>query len=291
MHILLFAATVFGLALLATAAASGDDRDAAEGHFDDTAFVEKDVEYANPDDQHLKLDIASPDEGSGPFPAILCIHGGGWQGGDRHGYDDLILALARQGYAAATIEYRLAPDYPFPAAIHDVKAAVRWLKANAAKYRIDPERLGAMGHSAGGHLALFLGVTGDVREVEGDVGVPGPSSRVNCVVSMAGPSDFTRGYGLKAEAVEAAALFLGGDVSEARASYFLASPLCWVTPRATPTLCIHGTEDELVAYEQAVWFVDRMLQSGVEAELLTLPGGKHGWDGEDAGRADRKSVV
>src|SRR5579872_1932702 len=103
---------------------------------------ESGIDYTNPDDQHLKLDLARPKDGDGPFPAILCIHGGGFRAGSREGYDGLCIRLAEKGYVAVTITYRLAPKYPFPAAIHDTKAAVRWLRANAAKYHIDPQRIG-----------------------------------------------------------------------------------------------------------------------------------------------------
>src|SRR6188472_3162172 len=94
---------------------------------------EKDIEYSNPDDQHLQVDMARPD-GEGPYPAVICIHGGGFRAGNRQSYDGLIKKLAQNGYVAMTVEYRLAPKYPYPAAIYDVKAAVRWLRANAAKY-------------------------------------------------------------------------------------------------------------------------------------------------------------
>ena len=124
--------------------------------------VENGVEYANPDNQHLQVNLARP-KGDGPFPAIVCIHGGGFRAGTRDGYDGLIRKFAERGYVALTVTYRLAPKYPFPAAVYDVKASVRWLRANAAKYHVDPERIGVTGGSAGGHLAQFLGVTGDVR--------------------------------------------------------------------------------------------------------------------------------
>ena len=155
--------------------------------------------------------------GDGPFPAILCIHGGGFRAGTRQGYDGLCVQLAEQGYVAVTVSYRLAPKYPFPAAIHDVKAAVRWLRANAAKYHIDPERIGVTGGSAGGHLAQFLGVTGDVKEFEGDGGNPEQSSRVACVVNYYGPSDFTKSYGKSVDAAEVLPLFLGGNLENERA--------------------------------------------------------------------------
>src|SRR5688500_2529015 len=110
--------------------------------------VEDNLEYANPDGQRLQLNLARP-AGAGPFPAVLCIHGGGFRAGTRQGYDGLIRKLAAHGYVAATASYRLAPKYQFPAAIHDVKAAVRFLRANAARYRINPERIGTTGGSAG----------------------------------------------------------------------------------------------------------------------------------------------
>src|SRR6266542_1992554 len=130
----------------------------------DNVLFEPDIEYANPDNQHLQLDLARPKTGKGPFPAVLCIHGGGFRAGSRKGYDGLCLKLAQEGYVAATASYRLAPKHPYPSAIHDVKAAVRWLRANAAKYQIDPERIGVTGSSAGGHLAQFLGGRRSVKK-------------------------------------------------------------------------------------------------------------------------------
>ncbi len=117
-------------------------------------IFDKGIEYCNPDHQHLQLDMARP-EGVGPYPAVICIHGGGFRAGAREGYDGLIKKLAQNGYVAVTVTYRLAPKYQFPAAVYDVKAAVRWLRANAAEYRIDPDRIGAFGGSAGGHLRSF----------------------------------------------------------------------------------------------------------------------------------------
>src|SRR5206468_9318320 len=108
---------------------------------------------------------------------------------------NLCIRLAQKGYVAVTVTYRLAPKYQFPAAVHDTKAAVRWVRANAAKYHVDPDRIGVTGGSAGGHLAQFLGVTANVPEFEGDANNPGVSSRVSCVVNVYGPSDFTRSYG------------------------------------------------------------------------------------------------
>ncbi|WP_395093813.1 alpha/beta hydrolase fold domain-containing protein [Armatimonas sp.] len=247
---------------------------------------EKGIEFTNPDNQHLLLDLARPEKGDGPFPAVLCIHGGGFRAGTRDGYDGLIKQLAARGYVAITVDYRLAPKYPFPAAIHDVKAAVRWLRANAAKYHINPERIGVTGGSAGGHLALYLGVTGGVKELEGEGGNPAQSSKVSCVVNFYGPSDLTKSYGKSVDAAEVLPLFLGGNVEKERPKHITASPLYWVTPLAPPTLCVHGTKDNYVAYEQSIWMVDRLLAAGVDAELVTLQGAGHGFGGEQAKQAD-----
>jgi len=253
----------------------------------DTVIVEKGIEYANPDDQHLQLNLARPKTGDGPFPAIVCIHGGGFRAGKRESYDGLIVRLAEQGFVAITVTYRLAPKYQFPAAVHDTKAAVRWVRANAAKYKIDPSRIGTTGGSAGGHLAQFLGVTAGVKEFEGDGGNPAESSAVACVVNVYGPSDFTKSYGKSVDAAEVLPLFLGGNLEKARKLHLKASPLYWVTPVAAPTLCIHGTLDKYVAHEQAVWLVDKMNAAGAEAELLTLEGAGHGFKGKDAETADK----
>jgi acetyl esterase/lipase len=257
----------------------------------DNVVFQKAIEYSNPDGQHLELNLAWPKTGNGPFPAVLCIHGGGFRAGTREGYDSLIVRLAQNGYVAATVTYRLAPNYPFPAAVHDTKAAVRWLRGNAAKYHIDPRRIGVMGGSAGGHLAQFLGVTAGVKEFEGQGGNPDQSSAVTCVVNYFGPSDFTKSYGKSVDAAEVLPLFLGGNLETARQQHIRSSPLNWVTPDAAPTLCIHGTEDKYVAYEQAVWLIDRLRAAGVEAELLTLKGAGHGFRGKDAEIADQAMMA
>ncbi|HEV8066399.1 MAG TPA: alpha/beta hydrolase [Planctomycetaceae bacterium] len=248
---------------------------------------EPNLEFSNPNDEHLQLNLARPSSGDGPFPAVLCIHGGGFRAGTREGYDGLCIKLAERGYVAATMTYRLAPRHKFPAAVHDTKAAVRWLRANAATYKIDPEKIGVMGGSAGGHLAQFLGVTAHVPRFEGDGGSPHQSSSVRCVVNFFGPSDFTKSYGKSVDAAEVLPLWLGGNLETARALHIQASPLYWVTPASAPTLCIHGTEDKYVAHEQAVWLVDKLKAATVEAELLTLTGAGHGFKGRDAEIADR----
>ncbi len=251
----------------------------------DSVIFERGIEFSNPDNQHLQINLARPKQGNGPFPVVLCIHGGGFRAGTREGYDRLCVTLAAQGYVAATVTYRLAPAYPFPAAVEDCKTSVRWLRAHAADYHLDPHRIGVMGGSAGGHLALFLGVTAGVVAFEGE-GHREQSSAVDCVVSVYGPSDFTQSYGKSVDAHEVLPLFFGGNLETRRREHIVGSPLYWVTPQAPPTLCIHGTEDKYVAHEQAVWMVDRLKAASVEAELLTLPGAGHGFKGDDAEKAD-----
>ena len=153
-------------------------------------------------------------------------------------------------------------------------------------YQIDPDRIGVTGDSAGGHLAQFLGVTADVKQFEGDEGNYAQSSRVACVVNRYGPSDFTKSYGKSVDAAEVLPMWFGGDLKTALHKHIISSPLNWVTPDAAPTLCIHGTKDNYVAYEQATWIVDRLKAAGVDAELLTMEGAGHGFGGEAAKRAD-----
>ncbi len=253
----------------------------------DSVVWQEAIEYSSPGGEHLQLNLARPKTGAGPFPTILCIHGGGFRAGKRESYDALCVKLAARGYVAATMTYRLAPKHPFPAAVHDTKAAVRWLRANAAAHKIDPTRIGTTGGSAGGHLAQFLGVTANVPQFEGAGGNPNQSSAVACVVNVYGPSDFTKSYGKSVDAHEVLPLWFGGNLETKRSLHIQGSPLYWVTPHSAPTLCIHGTEDKYVAHEQAVWLVDKLKAAAVEAELLTLEGAGHGFKGPDAEKAEK----
>src|SRR6516164_2314897 len=144
--------------------------------------VERDLVYGKAGRVQLQLNLALPKKGKGPFPAVVCIHGGGWYQGQRQDMDPMTELLARRGYVAATVGYRLVPSVRFPAQIEDCKAAVRWLRANARKYHINPDRIGAIGPLAGGHLSCLLGVTDKKDGLEGSGGNPEPSRRVQAVV-------------------------------------------------------------------------------------------------------------
>ncbi|HEY8751513.1 MAG TPA: alpha/beta hydrolase [Tepidisphaeraceae bacterium] len=242
------------------------------------------IEYANPDNQHLQLNLARPADGDGPFPAVICIHGGGFRAGKREGWDAMCKQLAARGYVAGTITYRLAPKYPFPAAVEDSKAAVRWFRLNAAKYHIDPDRIAVLGDSAGGHLTQFLAVTNNVHDFDGDQN-PGPSSAVQCAAAFYGPCDFTKSYGKSVDAAEVLPLFLGGNLEQQYRRHIIASPLYWVTPDVPPILLLHGTKDLYVNYEQATLMHERLKAAQVDVELFTLEGAGHGFKGEDQKRA------
>lgn len=248
------------------------------------------IEYSNVG-QKVAMDIVRPKSASGPLPAVLLIHGGGFRAGNREGYLRMAIKLAEHGYVAATASYRLSPRNQFPAAVEDAKAAVRFLRANAAKYGIDPEHIGAMGGSAGGHLVLMLGLTAGVKEFEGTGPNQNQSSRVQCVVNYYGPTDFTQSYSKSVDAAAVLPLWLGGDLDHARAFHQKASPINWVTPNAAPILSIHGTKDPYVAYEHSVMLTDRLLQAGVDAELETISGAGHGFKGADAERADERAIA
>jgi acetyl esterase/lipase len=257
----------------------------------DTVVAERDVPYSAVGGRQT-MDIIRPRAASStPRPAVLLVHGGGFRAGTKESYIPLAVKLAEHGYIAATIAYRLAPRNQFPAPLEDAKAAVRFLRANAAKYAIDPEHIGALGGSAGGHLVLMLGLTAGVDEFEGSGPNREQSSRVQCVVDEYGPTDFTQSYSKSVDAADVLPQFLGGDLNRSRLVHMRASPLNWVNPNAAPILAIHGTADTYVAYEQSLWLVDRLIAAGVPAELETISGAGHGFKGADALRADERAIA
>jgi acetyl esterase/lipase len=167
---------------LPSAPALGADVEAAD------VTVVADVPYAvqagaRAEQQELQLDMEYPTKGTSKRPAVVLFHGGGWVSGSRKTYTPYVKRRAEQGFVAAAVSYRLAPRHPYPAALHDAKAAVRWLRANAVKYSIDPEQVTAIGYSPGGSLALLLGATNGEREWEGDGDHREQSSAVQAVVA------------------------------------------------------------------------------------------------------------
>jgi acetyl esterase/lipase len=256
--------------------------------------VEENITYGRGGDTELKLDIARPD-GDGPFPAIVFIHGGGWYQGSRQGYQGQIMKAAKRGYVAATISYRLmkfdeakrettTATPSFPAQIHDAKAAIRWVRANAAKYHVDPNRIGVTGRSAGGHLSLLVGLTDAKSDLEGDGGNPDQSSRVQAVVNVFGPTDMAACHKTSSVAW-IFRLFMGGTPDETAETYKAASPITYATKDDPPVLTLHGDRDALVPIAQATMLNEKMKAAGTSHRLMIFEGQGHGFGGEHGERA------
>jgi acetyl esterase/lipase len=242
--------------------------------------VERGVVYGKGGTADLMLNLAMPKEGDGPFPAIVCIHGGGWRGGKRESLDDVIVLFARKGYVAVTVSYRLAPDAKFPAQIEDCKAAVRWLRANAKKYRADPDRIGAVGFSAGGHLCCLLGVTDKKDGLEGSGGNADQSSRLQAVCSYFGPTDLCEKTWSKEVEEQVLAPFVGASFEEKPELYKKVSPITYVAKGAPPFLFFHGSKDTLVAPRHSKVMCEKLQATGGKAKCVILEGEGHGWRGD-----------
>jgi acetyl esterase/lipase len=185
------------------------------------------------------------------------------------------MPLLAFGYAVASINYRLTNEGPHPAQINDCKAAIRWLRANAKEYSIDPDRIGVWGGSAGGHLVALLGTAGDAKDLEGDGGNADVSSKVQAVCDFFGPSDLTRVPDARI-ANAAVPKLLGGPVSENLDKAKQASPITYVTSDDPPFLILQGTRDPLVRAEQSQWLYDALKEKGVDAKLEMIEGAGHG---------------
>lgn len=245
-------------------------------HPPDSIEFTPDITYGKGGDEDLKLDLSRPKKSDHPLPCIVVIHGGGWTGGDRTQHDDATWNIAAAGYVAATVEYRLAPAHPFPAQVQDVKCAVRFLRANAAKYGIDPERIAAIGFSAGAHLSMMLGATTEKDGLEGDGGWPGVSSQVQAVVSFSGPTDLTADD-IPDVSKGLIKTFLGGSVEEKHGAAVKASPVTFLHKGCPPMLIFQGTADPLIPGTQAYRMADAMTKAGVPGRVEILIGEGHGY--------------
>ena len=234
--------------------------------------LERDVEYGRVGNLALLMDTVRPRERpSAPMPAIVWVHGGAWSGGAKEGGILRLLPFAQDGYFGASVAYRLSGEATWPAQIQDCKCAVRYLRAHARELHIDPDRIGAWGASAGGHLVALLGTTAGAPELEGDAGWPEQSSRVQAVCDWYGPTDL-RGLA----SVDAVADMLGSGSGLARRAA-QASPLTHVTADDAPFLIMHGTEDGVVAPQQSRALYDALKAAGVPARLMMIDGAGHGF--------------
>ena len=257
--------------------------------------AERNIAYVENGHANQVLDLFLPEQPSStPLPLMIWIHGGAWMGGSHS--SPPVLFLVSKGYAVASIQHRFPSHAIWPAQSFDCKAAIRWLRAHAAKYNFDPERFGVGGDSSGGHLAAFVGTTGDVKEMEGDLGNPGVSSRVQAVVDWFGPTDFTLmdqqngGRGLQHNPpTSPESRLLGGAVQEKKDFAKTANPVTYVEKADPPFLIMHGDNDQLVPLGQSVLLAKALIDVGVEVTMQTIPGAGH--EGPEFRNADSQRLV
>lgn len=245
------------------------------------------VVYGKGADQELKLDIASPKGLDQPVPAIIVIHGGGWSAGQREHMAGMAKQAAAKGFVAATVSYRLAPKYVFPAQVEDVKCAVRWMRANAKQRNIDPERIGAVGVSAGAHLAMMLGAMDASDGLEGEGGHSDQSSKVQAVVSYVGPANLLGEYPPVSRHI--VQTFLGSDPHENHDACKRASPITYVNKGDAPMLLFYGTKDPLVPVDQAFQMTNALTAASVPSRVEILVGAGHGWSGKEMERTNNET--
>jgi acetyl esterase/lipase len=249
-------------------------------------LAEFDVKYVPDGDAAQSLDIYFPERpAEKPLPLLIWIHGGGWSAGTKTG-SPYISQLSR-GYVAASIEYRFSQKAKFPAQIQDCQAAIRWLRANAKKYGIDPNRIGVGGASAGGHLAALVGTSGGQNAFPKIGGNLDQSDRVQAVCDIFGPTDFwtvvaqaeadkTVKYAFDWNHGDPYSKLIGAKLGQDKQPCDAVSPVNYVTRDDPPFLILHGDRDTLVPYAQSVELTDLLTKAGVDVTLQRLPGAGHG---------------
>ncbi len=248
--------------------------------------AEYDVKYVPDGDDAQALDIYYPETvAEKPLPLLIWIHGGGWSGGSKAGMP--YLSQLPRGYVAASIEYRFSQKAPFPAQIQDCQAAIRFLRANAKRYSIDPERVGVGGASAGGHLAALVGTSGGKKAFPAIGGNEDQSDRVQAVCDIFGPTNFWTVIKQAEEDKNVKNIFkwnngdpysrlIAAKLGEDKAKCDAVSPVQYVSKDNPPFLILHGDHDTLVPYEQSVELNNLLAKAGVETTLQKLPGAGHG---------------
>lgn len=245
--------------------------------------VERSLLFANPGGKNLKLSLYRPDSDSTNVPVVVVIYGGAWMMRNQGFEIPKAIWLARHGYAAAVIDYRLSSEALFPAQIYDCKAAVRWLRANAAKYGLDAGHIGAWGDSSGGHLACLLGTAGNVAALEGDEGNTNESSQVQAVVDFFGPTDLLHmgDHALPGSWIDhnsptaPEALLIGGPVQKNPQKAELANPIKYVTHGDPPFFIAHGDQDLLVPCYQSELLFKALKKAGDNVTFYIIAGAGH----------------
>lgn len=242
--------------------------------------IEKDVVYGKVNGRELKIDLAFPkQESENPRPVVVWIHGGAWRAGSKD--RNRAQFLARHGFFTASVEYRLTGEAIWPAQIHDCKAAIRFLKANAKPFNLDPNKIGVWGSSAGGHLVAMLGATAEVEELEGNIGPKHVTSRVHAVVDFYGPTDLTVMGDFPSRMDHDApdspeSQLLGGPPKQNRAIARTANPITYITKDDPPFLIVHGDLDRTVPYNQSQILHKALTKAGVDSTFIPVRGGGHG---------------
>jgi len=239
--------------------------------------VFKNLTYASIGERELHLDIFQPNKIIGPLTTILMIHGGGWRSGDRSMEYPMAEQLAEKGYISVTVEYRLSPETLYPAAVYDLKAAVRWLRANAKKFNIDPGKIVAYGCSSGGHLATLLGVTNGRGNFEGEMGNLDYSSMVQGIVNVDGPLDLTHpeeSFEIEDSSKStSAAQWLGCTFKEKPELWMEASPMNYVTEETPPIAFINSSLEEYHVGRDHM--IDKLKFYKIYYELNTITDSPH----------------
>ena len=238
----------------------------------DGVEVQRDIEYVKYQNRGLLLDVYRPsNSGNVKLPTILVIRGGGWASGDKDGFGPIAAALALRGFATVCIEYRASGEATYPAAVLDTKAAVKWIKMNADKYNFDSSAIGAIGGSAGAHLALLLGVSDSVSSLNPTGNFD--DYKIDAVVGMATPTDLT------AFPVESndnsVSKWLGKSYQEDKELWSTASPNSHIDKNSPPILLMHGTNDSVVPFEQSFLAMEKLAKTGVYAEMILIPDAPH----------------
>jgi acetyl esterase/lipase len=250
--------------------------------------VMRNISYAGTDNARQTLDLALPIKSTTNklLPVVVFIHGGGWRGGSKDGGLNRIREFLKSGgYAGVSVGYRLSNEAKWPAQIHDCKAAIRWIRANAEKHGLDGDKIAVHGTSAGGHLVAMLGTSSGVKAMDGSIGHhKGKSTKVACVVDYFGPTNFLRMDDFESRIVHDAAdspegLLIGGAIQDNKKKTLTADPISYVTKDDSPFLIVHGTKDMAVPYNQSLILNAALNEVGVPTALLTVVDGRHGVGG------------